>query len=265
MENDSHCLLNVSFRHRSTIDGSRQARHCGWTSILFSFMLRRGEPMRILSYVCAVLVCASAGALQAGGVKSGPPVGSVLPGSFQPFNLNGKIGKNRYHCLVCEFGLKPTVMVFARDHPEGKDTAVVDLLQKLDQAVEAHQDSYLHAFVVFLSPDARTSVTSPQPEEPGNLVSQAAAWEALLARLTPRADKLKNVVVAAYPAEGPPGYQVAKDADVTVILYQGHKVLANYAFAPGQFNDGAVAEVMKAVDNMAREARKRSKAPTKKT
>jgi hypothetical protein len=221
--------------------------------------------MRILSCVVALVLCASAGALQAGGVKFGPPVGSLLPGSFQPFNLNGKIGKSRYHCLVCEYGLNPTVMVFAREHPEGKDTAVGDLLQKLDQAVEQQQESYLHAFVVFLSPDARTSVTNPQPEEPGKLVSQAAAWESLLARLKPRADKLKNVVVATYPAEGPPGYQVAKDADVMVLLYQGHKVLANYAFAPGQFNEAAVTEVMKAVDNMAREARKRSKVATKKT
>jgi hypothetical protein len=222
--------------------------------------------MRVLSCAVAVLVCASAGAFQAGGgVKSGPPVGSFLPGSFQPFNLNGKIGKNRYHCLVCEYGLNPTVMVFAREHPEGKDAALADLLQKLDEAVERHKESYLHSFVVFLSPDARTSVTDPRPEEPGKLVAQAAAWEALLARLRPRADKLKNVVAAAYPADGPPGYQIAKEADVTVILYRAHKVLANYAFAQGQFNEAAAAEVMKPVDNMAREARKRSKVATKKT
>jgi hypothetical protein len=221
-------------------------------------------PMRILSCVVAVLF--GAGALQAGGgMKSGPPVGAFLPGSFQPFNLNGKIGKNRYHCLVCEFGLNPTVMVLAREHPEAKDGALTDLLQKLDEAVERNQESYLHAFVVFLSPDARTSVTYPKPEEPGKLVAQAAAWESLLARLKPRADKLKNVVITVYPAEGPPGYEIAKDADVTVLLYKGHKVLANYAFAQGQFNEAAVTDVMQAVERMARDARKRSKISTKKT
>jgi hypothetical protein len=219
--------------------------------------------MRILSSALAVVVCA--GVLQAGGgVRSGPQVGSFLPGSFQPFNLNGKIGKNRYHCLVCEYGLNPTVMVFAREHPEGKDTAVADLLQKLDEAVERNQESYMHVFVVFLSPDARTSVTYPKPEEPGKLVAQAAAWESLLARLRPRADKLKNVVVAVYPAEGPPDYKVAPDADVTVILYRGHKVLANYAYAQGQFNEAAVTEVMKAVDTMARAARQRTTGSKKK-
>ena len=220
--------------------------------------------MRILSCVLTMSACALAGAMQVGAsLKSGPPVGSFLPGSFQPFNLNGKIGKSRYHCLVCEYGLKPTVLVFAREHPEGKDAALADFLQKLDEAIERHQEAYLHGFVVFLSPDARTSVTYPRPEEPGKLVAQAAAWEALLARLKPRADKLKNVVVATYPAEGPPDYNIAKDADVTVILYRGHKVLANDAFAAGQFNEAAVAQIMKAVDGMAREARKRPTANKK--
>jgi len=191
-------------------------------------------------------------------------VGTFLPGSFQPFNLSGKTGKNRYHCLVCEFGLKPTVVVFAREQPEAKDPALADLLQKLDEAVARHQESYLNAFAVFLSPDARTSVTDPKEEDPGKLVDEAAAWEALLARVRPRADKLKNVVVAVYPAEGPPGYNLAKDAAVTVVLYRRHKVVANYAFPEGKLNDEGVAQVMKAVDAMATEARKRPALPAKK-
>src|SRR5689334_3150397 len=144
MKNEQRRIKNESRpRHRSSIDEPRRARHCGWTSS----SLHRGAPMRILCCVVAMLVCAPAG--EGGGIKSGPPVGSFLPGSFQPFNLNGKIGKNRYHCLVCEFGLNPTVMVFAREHPEAKEGALADLLQKLDQAVETNQESYLHAFVVF--------------------------------------------------------------------------------------------------------------------
>jgi len=212
-----------------------------------------------------VLVCAITGALQAGeSLKSGPPVGTILPGSFQPFNLNGKNGKNRYHCLVCEFELKPTVMVFARERPEGKEPALADLLQKLDEAVDRHQESYLRAFAVILSPDAHTSVTDPKTEAPAKLVDEAAAWEALLARMRPRAEKLKNVVLAVYPAEGPLGYKIAKDAAVTVVLYRRHKVVANYAFAEGKLNEAAVAEVMKAVDDMAKEARKRPALPVKK-
>jgi hypothetical protein len=220
--------------------------------------------MRCGLRIVGVLLLAGAGVLQAGeGLKSGPPVGGYLPGTFQPFNLNGKIGKDRFHCLVCEYGLKPTVMVFARERPDPKDAALADLLQKLDAAVERYKDAYLSAFVVFLSPDARTSVTDPKPEDPAKLVEEAAAWDALLARLRPKAEKLKNVVVAVYPARGPGGYNLAKEADVTVVLYRGHKVLANFAFAEGKLSEAGVGEVMKAADAMAQHGMKKGVAKTK--
>ena len=81
--------------------------------------------MRTSWRVMPVVVVACAALVQAGeALKSGPPVGQFLPGSFQPFNLNGKTAKNRYHCLVCEFGLRPTVMVFAREHPAAQAQVV---------------------------------------------------------------------------------------------------------------------------------------------
>jgi hypothetical protein len=216
--------------------------------------------------IVTALTVVGAGALQAGeSLQSGPPVGSLLPGSFQPFNLNGKTGKNRYHCLVCEYGLKPTVMVFAREQPEGKNAGLDDLLQKLEEAVERHKEAYLHAFVVFLSPDARTSVTDPSTDDPAKLVDEAAAWESLLGRMRPRAEKLKNVVLAVYPAEGPPGYKLAKEADVTVVLYRKHRVVAGFAFAKGKLDEEGVGQVMKKVHTMAAEMKKKPVAAPKKT
>jgi hypothetical protein len=222
--------------------------------------------MRTICQVLVVLATAAgAGFLHAGeALQSGPQAGSLLPSSFHPFNLNGKIGKNRYHCLVCEYGLKPVVMVFAREHPDAKEAALADLLQKLDDAVERHQESYLSAFVVILSPDARTSVTEPKTDDASKLVDEAAAWEALLARLRPRAEKLKSVTLGVYPAAGPEGYKLAKEADVTVVLYRRHKVIANYAFAEGKLTDEAVAEIMKRVDAMALESRKKTTGPARK-
>jgi hypothetical protein len=38
-------------------------------------------------------------------------------------------------------------------------------------------------------------------------------------------------------AAGPQAYKVAKDADVTVVLYTDHKVKANYVFAKGELKD----------------------------
>jgi hypothetical protein len=221
--------------------------------------------MRFCWQLVAVLAVTGAGVLEGGeALKSGPAVGDFLPGTFQPFNLNGKTGKNRYHCLVCEYGLNPTVMVFARERPEAKDAGLAGLLAKLDEAVDRFKDASLHAFVVFLSPEARTSVTDPQAEDSAKLVDEATAWEALLARLRPKAEKLKNVVVGVYPARGPEGYKIAKEADVALVLYRKHKVVATFAFAEGKLSETGVAEIMKAVDKLAGPTKKKAGSPTHK-
>src|SRR5437870_1482399 len=72
--------------------------------------------------------------------KSGPPPGTVLPGPFDVFVINGKLAAGRQHCLVCQNALNPAVLVFAREPAEGKDAALNDLLKKLDDAVERHQN-----------------------------------------------------------------------------------------------------------------------------
>src|SRR5262245_23504113 len=87
-------------------------------------------------------------------LKSGPPPGtadkpSYVPAPFHPFNATGD-RKGKYHCLVCRYGLRPVVVVFARQVPKADDPLAV-LLQKLDAAVNEHQDVRLAAFAVFLT------------------------------------------------------------------------------------------------------------------
>src|SRR5262249_34994860 len=43
---------------------------------------------------------------------------------------------------------------------------------------------------------------------------------------------------------GPPEYKLAKDADVTVILYAKRKVVANHAFKKGELNAKAIDTIM---------------------
>src|SRR5262245_52497873 len=115
---------------------------------------------------CALVLSALfAGGLAGGeGVKSGPPPGKPLPGPFHPFNLNGEKGKGKYHCLVCEYGLDPVVVVFTRT--DSKDPQVLSLLKRLDELVKKEQkNSYLHGFAVFLSKDA--SDQGPLPDAAG--------------------------------------------------------------------------------------------------
>lgn len=49
--------------------------------------------------------------------------------------------------------------------------------------------------------------------------------------------ELKNVVLSIDNPAGPEGYKVAKDADVTVVLYVDRTVKANYAFKKGGLKD----------------------------
>jgi hypothetical protein len=175
-------------------------------------------------------------------------VGSVLSGSFDCFNLNGKF-KDRQHCLVTDFGLRPVVMVFAREAPEEKEGAVGKLLSSLDEAVEKYADQELRACVIYLSPFARSSATDAAVDDPVKLVEEAKEREALLKRLDAKAEKLKNVVIGTYPAKGPPGYNIdARDA-VTVIFYRRLKVADLHGYAEGQLRPQDVEALMQKVQS----------------
>jgi hypothetical protein len=156
-----------------------------------------------------------------------------LPGAFECFNLNGD-AKGRPQCLVCKFALRPTVLVFAKEPAEGKDDALNDLLSKLD---EVAKDLEIRAFsvgVVFLSPDARDSTNNAEEKDAQKIIDEAIAREKLHERLTKRAEKFKNVLVACYPAEGPKKYDLNPKADVTVLYYERMKINDHWAYGPDQ-------------------------------
>ena len=45
-------------------------------------------------------------------------------------------------------------------------------------------------------------------------------------------------------AAGPPAYKIAKDAEVTVLLWRGLNVKANHAFAKGQLNKEGIKKIL---------------------
>lgn len=200
----------------------------------------------------AVFLCAGWLAAQDEGEKfrSGVKVGDVLPGPFDAVNINGKKGKGRQHCLVCEFGLHPVVMVLAREPAEGKDGPLTSLLAKLDEAVSRHaEDHYLASCGIFLSPDAHNSANNTAEEDTKKIADETIARDALTKRLEERADKLKNVVLAYFPAAGPKDYNINPKAEVTVLFYYKHKVLANFAYPEGKMTDEDVERIVKTVDD----------------
>jgi hypothetical protein len=169
-------------------------------------------------------------------VRSGPQAGEMIPGPFHFFNATGTHA-GKPHCLVCEYGLCPVVVVFARDIPEaGAAQPLVTLLQKLDEAVTRYPQRRLHSFVVFLSNDATNPDTTREAARKLEDVARNA--------------DLKNVVVAVGGPDGPEGYHLSKDAGVTVVLYEKHNVIANFAFARGKMTDKDVSAVLAAVVNL---------------
>jgi len=72
----------------------------------------------------------------------------------------------------------------------------------------------------------------------------------LRARLEPVAAPFKHLVLATYPDEGPPGYNLSPKAEVTVIVYEHLKVRANSAFREGQFSAENVQQILAEVEKL---------------
>jgi hypothetical protein len=160
----------------------------------------------------------AANALAGEALKSGPQVGKDVPGPFHPLNVNGdQAGKK--HCLYCQNGNNPVAMVFVRDmSPE-----VTSLIKKIDAANGKYADKKMGSFFVFLN----------DSEELPKKLEKVAEKQ-----------KLKHTVLSVDNAAGPKGYDVAKDADVTVVLYTDRVVKANHAFKKGELNKKAVDEIV---------------------
>ena len=108
-------------------------------------------------------------------------------------------------------------MVFARE--TGND--LTSLVKKLDSAVGSNKK--LNSFVVFLNDDEK-------------LEDQLKAF----------AEKqgIKNVIFSIDNVAGPKGYDINKDADITVILYNKRKVEVNQAFRKGELSASAIDKIV---------------------
>jgi hypothetical protein len=117
-------------------------------------------------------------------------------------------------------------MVFARK----ADDALASLVKKIDQVVADNTEAQLASFVNLLGPDA-------------NALDEAAKKMA-------DEQQIKHValVVPVDHQEGPSGLQLHPEADVTVILYKGTKVVANRALATGGLSDQVVDQIVDDVD-----------------
>jgi hypothetical protein len=139
-----------------------------------------------------------------GQLKSGPQAGEKLAGPFHPLNCNGEEAGKK-NCLYCSNGMNPVAMVFARDNtPE-----VAKLIKAIETTTAKHKKWNMGSFVVFLS----------DKEALPNQLTEFA-----------KAEKLQHCILAVDNPAGPEGYNVAKDAAVTVVLYRDRTSVVNHAF-----------------------------------
>ena len=156
-----------------------------------------------------------------------PCTSGLAPGQKPgPYSSIVSVGAERgeSHCYICDTAERPAAIVFARTltDPLGKLTA------GLDKAVGDHKAADLRAWVTFLSDDQ--TVLDPKLVEWG------------------RKYALRDVPVGVFEnLDGPPSYRLSRDADVTVLLFVNRKVVANFAFRPGELTEERVADVLKAL------------------
>ena len=165
----------------------------------------------------------------AGDVKSGPQAGEKVPGPFHPVNVTGE-HKGEKFCLFCVNGENPVAMVFARQpSPE-----LTRLIKKLDEATANNKDKSMGSFVVFLS-------------DKEGLDKELAAMA--------EKEKIQQTVLSIDNPAGPKGYNVAQDADVTVVLYVDRKVKANHAFKKGELTDKDIEKIVSEVPSILSETK----------
>ena len=110
-------------------------------------------------------------------------------------------------------------MIFAREVSD----SLTSLVKKIDKATGENSKAKMGSFVVFCSDD-----------------------ESLADKLKELAKKegLDQCVLSIDNPSGPTKYKVAKDADITVVLYNKQTVKANYAFKKGELKDADVEKIV---------------------
>ena len=173
-------------------------------------MLKR----RLTALFAVVLILGAASAAEP---KSGPQVGDkVVP--FHPLNCTGDHAGEKY-CLICQNGPNPVVMIFARQiSPE-----LTRLIKRIDEATDKNKERSMGSFVV--------------------LLNDSEALEKELKELAKK-ESIQHCILTIDNPDGPGGYSIARDAEVTVVLYSMQTVKANHAFKKGELNDRSIEAIV---------------------
>jgi hypothetical protein len=172
---------------------------------------------RLLDLTALIVVGLVVGIASAADPTSGPQVGErVVP--FHPLNCTGDHAGEKY-CLICKNGPNPVVMIFARQvTPE-----LTRLIKRIDEATNKNKERNMGSFIVLLS-------------DSDNLEKE-------LKELAKK-EKIQHCVLTIDSPEGPESYNIAREAEVTVVLYRMETVKANHTFKKGELNDKGIEAIV---------------------
>ena len=155
-------------------------------------------------------------------VKSGLQPGDKTY-AFQVQDVTGP-RKGKTLCYACAFGKHSVINIQTKK----LDEQLMMLVKQLDPLVAPAgriKGESKHAFLVYLTED-------PEAAE--------KELEAMAEKL-----KLKNIPLTIYDElSGPKPYRLARDAEVTVMMWKNAKVTANHAFAAGGLEKGDIKVVL---------------------
>ena len=110
-------------------------------------------------------------------------------------------------------------MIFAREISDN----LTSLVKKIDEATAKNAKAKMGSFVVFCNDDEKL--------------------EDKLKELAEK-EKLSKCVLTIDQPSGPKSYKISKEADVTVVLYNKRKIMANFAFKKGDLKDKNIEEII---------------------
>jgi hypothetical protein len=166
----------------------------------------------------AVAVVLLFGSLANAQAQSGIAVGDSVR-AFNPQHVTGPdAGKSA--CLVCANGEKPVIAIFAREVDDG----LTNLIRQVEEATRKNKKANLAAFTIFLD---KSEETEERVKKLGDTL------------------ELRETVLALDNPAGPKGYNLAKDANVTVLLYVNRKVRAKYAFEKGKMTNADIEKILR--------------------
>jgi hypothetical protein len=188
-------------------------------------------PMRCLavSAIALFFILPAVGQDKAAPKKGGLNPGDEVPGTFEPYNVNGKY-KGRFHCLVTQNGLNPVAALFVRGTDDLE--ALGTLLQKLDEAVKKNEKARLASFAVFVD------------EQLPDVVGDDDKRETVAKKLDDFGGKLDRVVLALANKGSLEKYRLDPEAEITLVLYNKLKVVEVKTLAKGKLNKDTIAALV---------------------